>query len=182
MHTTTPVSLVWSSYIKALWDHSWAPSFWLDLWHFHSHYSHIVRVIARDPFAIWSIITQRWCQEAGKSGIVWEIFSLPLARTFSVAVQVLEFTFPGKAVWGFFAGWFAVNNSSDALPLRILMSSAWWSFSFSTMKAKGSFMEDDCIGVTLSSNDQLLEEESSTWLFLLTLLPPSDVRQLHRWL
>lgn len=55
---------------KALWKTTVGLHlFGAHLWHFHFHYSHIVRVIAREPPAIWCIIAQKWCQEAGKACI-----------------------------------------------------------------------------------------------------------------
>lgn len=64
------VSLARSNYGKALWNTTVGlRPFGAHFWYFHFHYSLIVRVIAREPPAIWCIITQKWCQEAGKSGI-----------------------------------------------------------------------------------------------------------------
>lgn len=70
MPTPASVCFVWRSYRKALWNTTVGLHlFGAHLWHFHFHYSHIVRVIAREQPAIWCIITLQWCQEAGKSGI-----------------------------------------------------------------------------------------------------------------
>lgn len=66
------VSLVWSSYRKALWNTTVGLNiFGAHLWQFRFHYSHIVRVIAREQLAIWCIITKKWCQEVEKS---WKYF------------------------------------------------------------------------------------------------------------
>lgn len=65
----TPLSPVWSSYRDfGLMEHdSWAPGFLgAHLWHFLFHYSHIVRVISREPPTIWCIIRQKCCREARK--------------------------------------------------------------------------------------------------------------------
>lgn len=60
------------------------------LWHFLFHYSHIVRVIAREPPTIWCIITHKCCREAGKPVPGNHYFLLPLLGTVCLLLQNLS--------------------------------------------------------------------------------------------
>lgn len=88
----TPLSPVWSSYRDfGLMEHdSWAPGFLgAHLWHFLFHYSHIVRVISREPPTIWCIITQKCCRGARSQCLAITFFLHPLPGTVCLLLQNL---------------------------------------------------------------------------------------------